>query len=605
MLTDFLYKYISSDKDCLLGLIPNKDKFAVLISPLNSNTLYPKETSIESDQWIKKYGILDGENVKISNNKSFISSDDRYNWSIKTGLNLIGNTISTGNNFTFSTKINVSNSNIGNRIVKLFKQGGDDVNNTLDIHFEFNRDSDPNGSLDKLVINVYYERPSDSVALNLQSFELTNIWTLVNTDVQLTIVVDSDNSVIKVYSNNNLIGTKTMNLSEILDLPLNTPQSRPGNLNTTIGGSKFLEMKNAYIWKRALKATEIQFLNKMNSERVEKEIEIPEDIDSLTFTAVENSSLKIISYGNPIVNGIQYRSSIKGSWKAYNIGDVINLKRNTKVQFRNTESNLSTSENDYVQFVMSGRIETSGNMQSMLNNSTECQNYCFYRLFKDCIDLVTAPNLSDPDLAESCYEEMFKECIDLIEAPTLPAFVLKDKCYKSMFEGCRSLSLIPELEVVELADYCFEGMFKDCSNIKSALNFKPSTELAYGCYKDMFYGCTNLIYVPESLPAEIVPGLAYASMFYDCSSLIKAPEIFLQDPSSDFRPLDNMFENCISLNEIKVHFNTDSWDHNGDFASPSDWVKNVSSTGTFYKPSILPEEFGSNKIPEGWTVENI
>ena len=121
MLTDFLYKYISSDKDCLLGLIPNKDKFAVLISPLNPNTLYPKETSKETDFWIEKYNIISSENVKISNNKSFISSDDRYDWSIKTGLNLIGNTSSTGNNFTFSTKINVNNSNIGNRIVKLFK----------------------------------------------------------------------------------------------------------------------------------------------------------------------------------------------------------------------------------------------------------------------------------------------------------------------------------------------------------------------------------------------------------------------------------------------------------------------------------------------------
>ena len=52
-----------------------------------------------------------------------------------------------------------------------------------------------------------------------------------------------------------------------------------------------------------------------------------------------------------------------------------------------------------------------------------------------------------------------------------------------------------------------------------------------------------------------------------------------------------------TVNQIKVHFT--SWQ--GNFSL---WVSGVSPTGTFYKPSALPEEYGTNRIPEGWTVVN-
>ncbi|MEE1177207.1 MAG: T9SS type A sorting domain-containing protein, partial [Paludibacteraceae bacterium] len=35
------------------------------------------------------------------------------------------------------------------------------------------------------------------------------------------------------------------------------------------------------------------------------------------------------------------------------------------------------------------------------------------------------------------------------------------------------------------------------------------------------------------------------------------------------------------------------------------WVENVSPTGTFICPKALAEEYGKDRIPEGWTVKYI
>ena len=60
----------------------------------------------------------------------------------------------------------------------------------------------------------------------------------------------------------------------------------------------------------------------------------------------------------------------------------------------------------------------------------------------------------------------------------------------------------------------------------------------------------------------------------------------------------SMFQDCTGLALIKVHFT--AWG-----SQTSSWVSNVASAGTFYKPTALPEEYGTSKIPTGWAVVNI
>ena len=151
-------------------------------------------------------------------------------------------------------------------------------------------------------------------------------------------------------------------------------------------------------------------------------------------------------------------------------------------------------------------------------------------------------DLAQTTLAASCYHSMFQGCTGLTSAPELPATTLAASCYYSMFQDCTGRTGAPELAATTRAASCYRSMFQDCTGLTSAPEL-PATKLAIFCYNEMFYGCTR-----------------------------------------------------ISL--IKVHFT--AWG-----AHTNNWVSNVASMGTFYKPNALTEEYGTNRIPTGWTVVNI
>ena len=123
--------------------------------------------------------------------------------------------------------------------------------------------------------------------------------------------------------------------------------------------------------------------------------------------------------------------------------------------------------------------------------------------------------------------------------------------------------------------FVINGLVAASGDITSLRRFDlEQTTLATYCYYSMFYGCTSLTSAPE-LPATTLKVQCYHSMFKDCKN--------------------------ISI--IKIHFT--SWDISTFTGKTNGWVSGVASTGTFYKPSSLPEEYGISKIPTGWTVVNI
>jgi hypothetical protein len=84
-------------------------------------------------------------------------------------------------------------------------------------------------------------------------------------------------------------------------------------------------------------------------------------------------------------------------------------------------------------------------------------------------------------------------------------------------------------------------------------------------------------------------------MFEGCRSLTQAPEL----PATTLANFCyyHMFYGCTNLDSINVNFS--AWDPGN---ATREWVYDVSSFGTFTCPADLPEEFGSNRIPDGWTV---
>ncbi|MCQ2976272.1 MAG: bacterial Ig-like domain-containing protein, partial [Bacteroidales bacterium] len=118
------------------------------------------------------------------------------------------------------------------------------------------------------------------------------------------------------------------------------------------------------------------------------------------------------------------------------------------------------------------------------------------------------------------------------------------------------------------SEYCFFRLFENCDALTSAPEL-PATQLAEGCYDNMFYGCISLTYAP------ILPS---TQLTWSC--------------------YNNMFMNCTSLNSVNVDFK--DW---GEFSNyTSNWLSNVSTTGTLYCPDELEEIYDDSHIPLGWTV---
>ena len=83
----------------------------------------------------------------------------------------------------------------------------------------------------------------------------------------------------------------------------------------------------------------------------------------------------------------------------------------------------------YNNFVMTGKINASGNIQSLLYKneilneiSSKC---CFSGLFRDCKALLIPPNLNATILGDYCYAYLFSGCTELKLMPLLPATTLK------------------------------------------------------------------------------------------------------------------------------------------------------------------------------------
>ena len=325
-------------------------------------------------------------------------------------------------------------------------------------------------------------------------------------------------------------------------------------------------------------------------------------VDYLAFEALEDGTFSFGRSGTP-TGSVSYSLDNGTTWTPLNYGaSTPSVKAGSKVLWKGDYRATSTS--DYAQFSSTGKFKVSGNIMSLMygddfEDKTDLTgyNYCFYRLFYDCSNLVDASNLVLPatTLATFCYSEMFSNCTSLTTAPELPAITLANSCYEFMFRGCNSLTTAPVLPATTLANYCYMEMFSNCTSLTTA-PVLPATTLAPSCYNSMFFYCTSLTTAPE-LPATTLAPSCYGRMFYNCTSLTTAPEL----PATTLVRYCYyyMFYKCTNLNYIKAMFTTTP-----SSMFTSSWVSGVSSTGTFVKNSAATWDVtGNNGVPSGWTVE--
>ena len=319
-------------------------------------------------------------------------------------------------------------------------------------------------------------------------------------------------------------------------------------------------------------------------------------LNALTLTATaDNSSVKLTKNGT-LDNTFEVDTG--NGWEGYAFGTVIPLNAGQSCKWRCKSHPTTQSDSNYVQFVMTGKIEASGNVNSMLSRGFENltslsgYDYAFKSMFNRCTSLVQAPELPATNLATYCYGYMFYGCTSLVQAPELPATTLATNCYTCMFNSCTSLVQAPELPATTLATYCYYYMFNGCTSLVQAPEL-PATNLATYCYGYMFRNCTSLTQAP-SLPATALAHNCYAFMFYGCTSLVQAPEL----PATTLANFcyEHMFTGCTPLNEVRISATTTAT------GALNYWLAGVSATGDFYcDPNATIFQSGDSGIPANWT----
>ena len=280
-------------------------------------------------------------------------------------------------------------------------------------------------------------------------------------------------------------------------------------------------------------------------------VEVLVKYNYLTFTAEEDGSTFGI-VNNKNTPNVQYSLNGGVTWTALAEGDTVILAhKGDKALLRGDNPQGFSTDNwyQYSTFWMTGKVAASGSVMSLIDGiglfTRIPEEFCFYRLFKDCASLTQAPELPATIMTNYCYWEMFFGCTSLRRSPALPATTLAHSCYSSMFAGCASLTETPELPATALADGCYAKMFKNCTSLTQAPAL-PVTTLAVGCYSNMFQGCTSLTQAPE-LPVTTLAIWCYSSMFSDCTSLTQAPAL----PATTLAGYcyDGMFSGCTSLTQ--------------------------------------------------------
>lgn len=133
----------------------------------------------------------------------------------------------------------------------------------------------------------------------------------------------------------------------------------------------------------------------------------------------------------------------------------------------------STSKNawtyaDYNSFSSTGRFGAHGSIMALLGYDT-LKGYDCYRMFDQCANLTTAPELPATTTAALCYDTMFSGCTSLTTPPLLPATTLERRCYYGMFQGCTGITKTPVLPATVVPEYGYQQIFANCSLIDKVI----------------------------------------------------------------------------------------------------------------------------------------
>lgn len=131
----------------------------------------------------------------------------------------------------------------------------------------------------------------------------------------------------------------------------------------------------------------------------------------------------------------EYAFGLNGPWQPVTNSDIsLSTPSNTKVYFR------IISGKDYPKIqgnsfrAKNGSVRIGGDILTLLNQDprpNQMGDGAFQTLFNECSGIVDASQLKLPDyVTPRCYYRMFNNCTNLKSAPNLPATELEEECYR-------------------------------------------------------------------------------------------------------------------------------------------------------------------------------
>lgn len=334
--------------------------------------------------------------------------------------------------------------------------------------------------------------------------------------------------------------------------------------------------------------------------------------DGFRIRAISNSTTITFNY-NYENDGIEYSLDFGETWNHYtqaftlNKGDVACIK-GKRTNYKNGGADYDGPKDKPI-FRASLKCYISGNIMSLVNDAQELSESAFQGAFSRGGTAVNTIDI-DPDaplilpattLASQCYMNMFRNCTSLTRAPQFRVEGAAYRCCYNMFRLCSGLKDIGEIELpaMTLAEDCYREMFRQCTSLTSVdSDMLPATSLAVACYQQMFNGCSKLTNSPD-LPATTLADHCYDTMFSACSQLTDAPE--LRATTLVSYCYYQMFHTCSALTEIRCRATGGIGANN----STTDWVKNINTTGTFYRAEGASWSKGNSGYPSNWSLEDL
>lgn len=129
--------------------------------------------------------------------------------------------------------------------------------------------------------------------------------------------------------------------------------------------------------------------------------------EPLCFTAEEDNSTVAMKTNGSSAPSVSLEYSTDGrTWSPFVVGTTTVTLANIgdKMYMRATSAGntgMGRSMSDYNQFVMTGKISASGNVNTLLdqNGNATLTSYCYSYLFQGCASLTSAPELPSTTLA--------------------------------------------------------------------------------------------------------------------------------------------------------------------------------------------------------------